>query len=60
MKINHTHKGTAARIKRLLLEEAEEMPVTGVLSIRQLDRVHAITGAPWRSVRREARKEGLY
>ncbi|MBN1830268.1 MAG: hypothetical protein JW884_14140 [Deltaproteobacteria bacterium] len=59
MEIRLNHKGTVARIRRLLWEEARGIP-TGKLAIRQLDRIHAITGVPWLKVRREARKEGLY
>lgn len=32
---------------------------SGRLSIRQLDRISALSGIPWGDVTREARKEGL-
>jgi len=48
------------KIRTGLYSAAVETPTrTGRLSVRQLDRISAITGCPWDAVSGEAQREGL-
>ena len=54
------HRREMAARKMLIAAATETTTPTGKLRLRDLDRVHARTGVPWKDVRQEAVKAGVY
>ncbi len=64
--IGRIHKGKRAQVvslqsmrEMMFAEAARETTGAGRLKVRQLDRIHAVTGIPWARINEEAKKEGL-